>query len=132
MITRLDIKTLVIAILGIIIICMAIFGKGGGDNADLEKLLEQRDEENKQLKDDIEARRDSLAMWQDSITYYQAEDQLKAEIILALEEVREKQQLDINFLKSKLKNVDKPINDATDEQRMQFWRDYFQKRGIKP
>lgn len=59
-------------------------------------------------------------------------DTLNESIILALEELREKQERDINFLKKKMKDVDKPINEATDQERIEFWRAYFLRKGIKP
>lgn len=132
MIQRLDIKTIVILILGAIVVCMAIFGKGGGDLTALETLLKERDEANKVLEQRIAERTDSIEMYKDTAAYYASQDSLHVAVIDALQEIREKQQRDIDFLKSKMKNVAKPIEDATDEKRIEFWRQYFARKGIKP
>lgn len=129
---RLDIRTLVIIILAAILICMAYFGKGGGDTTALETLLKERDDANKVLEQRMEERTDSIEMYKDSATYYASRDSLHVAVIDALQEVREKQQRDIDFLKSKMKGVAKPIEDATDEKRMEFWRTYFMRKGLNP
>ena len=131
MIQRLDIKTVVILILGAIVVCMAYFGKGG-DTTALETLLKERDDANKVLEQRIEERTDSIEMYKDTAAYYASQDSLHMAVIDALQEIREKQQRDIDFLKKKMKDVAKPIEDATDQERIEFWRRYFARKGIKP
>lgn len=128
---KVDIKTWLIIILALIVVFMAIFGKGGGDTTALEALLKEREDQNKTLQERIDQRQDSISMYKDSAVYYMEQDELKSEIIMALEELREKQKRDIDFLKSKLKNVPAQVDTASDQQRMEFWREYFKKKGIK-
>jgi hypothetical protein len=128
---RIDIKTWLIIIMGLIIVFMGMFGKGG-DTTELEKLLQEREAQNSILQERIDQRLDSIKMYKDSAEYYMQEDQLKAEIISALEELREKQKRDIDFLKKKLKNVPAQVDTASDQQRIEFWREYFRRKGIKP
>ncbi len=128
---RVDIRTLIIAVLVIVILGMAIFGKGGGTGA-LEVLLKEKEQENKVLQERIDARQDSIDMYKDSAEFYMNEDKLKAEIIVALEELREKQKRDIDFLKKKLKEVPNQIDTASDEARIRFWKEYFRRKGIRP
>jgi len=117
--------------MGLIIVFMGMFGKGG-DTTELEKLLQEREAQNSILQERIDQRLDSIKMYKDSAEYYMQEDQLKAEIISALEELREKQKRDIDFLKKKLKNVPAQVDTASDQQRIEFWREYFRRKGIKP
>lgn len=128
---KVDIKTWLIILLAGIIVFMGIFGKGG-DTTALETLLKEREESNKQLQELIDQRNDTIDLYKDSVEYYIEEDKLKSEIILALEELREKQKRDIDFLKKKLKEVPNKVDTASDQQRMEFWREYFKRKGIKP
>lgn len=128
---KVDIKTWLIILLAGIIVFMGIFGKGG-DTTALETLLKEREESNKQLQELIDQRNDTIDLYKDSVEYYIEEDKLKSEIILALEELREKQKRDIDFLKKKLKEVPNKVDTASDQQRMEFWREYFRRKGIKP
>ena len=50
------------------------------------------------------------------------EDQLKAEIIDALQEVQRKQKRDIEALKKKLNEVPQQVEDATDQERIEWSR----------
>lgn len=131
MIGRVDIKTLAIVIMAAIIVVMSIFGRGG-DTTALETLLNEKDKENAVLREKEKARNDTIADYQKKLLELMKKDTLNESIILALEELREKQERDINYLKKKMKDVDKPINDATDQERIEFWREYFRKKGIKP
>ena len=131
MISRVDIKTWVILILAVIIVVMSLFGKGG-DTTALETLLKEKDKENAILQEKEKARNDTIADYQEKLLELMKKDTLNESIILALEELREKQERDINFLKKKMKDVDKPINEATDQERIEFWRAYFLRKGIKP
>jgi len=128
---KVDIKTWLIILLAGIIVFMGIFGKGG-DTTALETLLKEREESNKQLQELIDQRNDTIDLYKDSVEYYIEEDNLKSEIILALEELIEKQKRDIDFLKKKLKEVPNKVDTASDQQRMEFWREYFKRKGIKP
>ena len=131
MISRVDIKTWVILILAVIIVVMSLFGKGG-DTTALETLLKEKEKENAILQEKEKARNDTIADYQEKLLELMKKDTLNESIILALEELREKQERDINFLKKKMKDVDKPINEATDQERIEFWREYFRRKGIKP
>jgi vacuolar-type H+-ATPase subunit I/STV1 len=131
MISRVDIKTWVILILAVIIVVMSLFGKGG-DTTALETLLKEKEKENAILQEKEKARNDTIADYQEKLLELMKKDTLNESIILALEELREKQERDINFLKKKMKDVDKPINEATDQERIEFWRAYFLRKGIKP
>lgn len=128
---KVDIKTWLIILLAGIIVFMGIFGKGG-DTTALETLLKEREESNKQLQELIDQRNDTIDLYKDSVEYYIEEDKLKSEIILALGELIEKQKRDIDFLKKKLKEVPNKVDTASDQQRMEFWREYFKRKGIKP
>ncbi len=131
MISRVDIKTWAIVIMAAIIVAMSIFGKGG-DTTALDTLLKEKEKENAVLREKEKARNDTIADYQEKLLELMKKDTLNESIILALEELREKQERDINFLKKKMKDVDKPINDATDQERIEFWREYFRRKGIKP
>lgn len=129
---KVDVKTWLIIILALIVVFMGIFGKGGGDTVALETLLKEREDQNKLLQERIDQRHDSIEMYKDSAVHYMEQDKLKGEIILALEELREKQKKDIDFLKSKLKNIPTQVDTASDQRRIEFWREYFRRKGIKP
>jgi len=132
MIGRMDIRNWVILVMGAIILALSLFGKGGGDTTALETLLKEKDKENAILQEKEKARNDTIADYQEKLLELMKKDTLNESIILALEELREKQERDINFLKKKMKDVDKPINEATDQERIEFWRKYFAKKGIRP
>lgn len=128
---KIDVKTWLIIILALIIVFMGFFGKGGDTNS-LEKLLQEREDANRALQERIDERIDSIRMYKDSAAYYMEEDKMKAEIINALEELREKQKRDIDFLKKKLKGVPAQVDTASDQRRIEFWKEYFRRKGIKP
>ena len=127
---KVDVRTWIIVLMAAVIVCMSIFGKGGS-NAALETLLKQREDENKAAEERIEQRGDTINMYKDSAKYYMKEDQLKAEIIDALQEVQRKQKRDIEALKKKLNEVPQQVEDATDQERIEWWREYFRRKGIK-
>ncbi len=129
---KIDIKTWVIIILAAIVVCMALFGKGGGgDTALLEQQIKERELENKKLEQRIEERQDSIVMYNDSIAYYLRMDSLHTAVIQAQQEIIESSKKDIAFLKSKIKNVDKTVNELTDEKRLEAWRRHFEQKGVK-
>ena len=127
---RIDFRSILILVLAGIIVCMAIFGKGSTDTSLLDQQIKARELENKALQDSIAERDKNILAIDHRIDSLTREDTLKASIIKALMEVDRRQKLDINFLKFKLTNVAQPIEDATDEQRIEFWRSYFKKRGL--
>lgn len=127
---KLDIKTWAIIILAIIVVLMTIFTNGGG-GVELKKLLEEREAQNKELQQRIEERNDSIKKWKESAAYYMIQDSLKGEEIAELELVREQQQKNIDALRKRMSVSTKPIEDATDDKRIEFWKEYFERKGIK-
>ena len=59
------------------------------------------------------------------------QDSIKGKALLELERLTEKKQQQIDALKKRMNSSAKPIDDATNEQRIEFWREYFARKGIK-
>lgn len=127
---RLDTKTWVIIVLGAAVLLMGIFSNGGG-GVELKKLLNERDQQNKELQRKIDQRNEEIKVLKDSARYYLEQDRIKAEAIIELERIKKEQEKSISALRKRMGDSMKPIEDATDEKRIEFWRTYFEKMGIK-
>ena len=125
-----DIRTWIIVILSAIVLLLALFGSGGG-SVELKKLLDERVQQNKELQKQIDARLSTINDLQDSAHYYMEQDKKKAALIVELEASMDQQKKDIEALRGRMRTAVKPIEDATDEKRLDFWREYFERKGIK-
>mgnify|MGYP003528887227 FL=1 len=127
---QVDIKTWAIIILTIAVILMALLSNGGG-GAELKKLLHERDLQNKELQEKMDERDKNIKELKKSAAYYMEQDSIKGKALLELERLTEKKQQQIDALKKRMNSSAKPIDDATNEQRIEFWREYFARKGIK-
>lgn len=127
---RPDARTYAIVVLSVAVLLMGIFSSGGG-GVELKKLLNERDQQNKELQRRIDQRNEDIKILRDSARYYMEQDRIKAEAIIELERIKKEQEKSIIALKSRMNGSIKPIEDATDERRVELWRDYFEQMNIK-
>lgn len=124
-----DVKLLMGIILAIIAAFMIAISSGGG--RELKKLIKEREEQNERLQQQIDARNEDILRLEGSILVSMEQDRLKAERITELERVRDSQQRSLNDLRNRMNGSSKLIENATDEKRLEFWRDYFERKGIE-
>lgn len=125
-----DIRTWIILGLCVVVLCMALFGSGGG-SAELKALLEEREAQNKELRDSIAGRFEEIKTLRDSADFYMEQARLKDTAIAEMEKTIDRQQSSIDALRRRMVGIAKPIEDATDERRLELWSTYFERKGIK-
>lgn len=128
---RFDIKTLMIVILLSLIGVFLFMGSGSKAKYQFDLAKEVYE-----IKiHEIEERNKSLI---DSISFYEAEIKLYADkikdrdiIIQELKEEKIKNRTEIERLKRERRNLQRRISSMSDKERLEFWRNFFDRKGIK-